>query len=202
MNKIITISREFGSGGREFAKRLADELGFSYYDKEIISEIAKESNLNEEYIENVLNSDIVNQFNYTFAHSFTNINQVNTSVEIFNLQNNILKSIAKKGNCVIVGRAADVILEEYNPFKIFIYASDEYKLQRVKEKELHDNSCSNKDVLKMIKKIDKTRASNYELISCKTWGDKSNYDLCINTSNLDIKVIVKQITNYVSEYFK
>ena len=98
MNKIITISREFGSGGRELAKRLADELGYNYYDKEIITKIAQESDLNENYVQNVLNNDIITQFNFTFAHSFSNINCVNTSIEILNLQNktkNLPKGIDK-----------------------------------------------------------------------------------------------------------
>ena len=202
MNKIITISREFGSGGRELAKRLADELGYSYYDKEIITKIAQESDLNENYVQNVLNNDIITQFNFTFAHSFSNINYVNTSIEILNLQNKIIKELASTGNCVIVGRAADIILEEYKPFKIFVYADDVFKIERIRNREFNKEKLSDKEILKQINKIDKIRASNYDLISSNTWGDKSHYDLCINTSNIEIKKIIPSLAKYISGYFE
>lgn len=202
MNKIITISREFGSGGREFANKIAKQLGYKFYDKEIIIKIAQESNLNENYVQNVLNSDILNQFNVSYSHSFSNFNQVSTSIEILNLQNKILKEIALKEDCVIVGRAADVVLEEFKPFKIFIYAEDEYKIERTKNRQIDAVNVSDKEILKTIKKIDKNRASNYDLISSKTWGDKSNYDLCINTSNIEIDKIVPIIANYIKLHFE
>lgn len=202
MNKIITISREFGSGGREFAKKLADYLGFKYYDKEVITKIAEVANLNENYVQNILNSDITKEFNFSYAHSFANINQMNTSIEILNLQNKILKEIASKENAVIVGRAADVVLSDYKPFKIFIYADNEHKLERTKNNELNDEKISDKDILKLIKKIDKNRASNYDLISSNEWGDKSNYDLCINTTNINIDKVIPLIANYIKLYFE
>ena len=202
MNKIITISREFGSGGREFASKIAMQLGYKFYDKEIIIKIAQESNLNENYVQNILNSDILNQYNVSYSHSFSNFNQISTSIEILNLQNKILREIALKEDCVIVGRAADVVLEEFNPFKIFIYAEDEYKIERTKNRQIDASNLSDKEILKTIKKIDKNRASNYDLISSKTWGDKSNYDLCVNTSNIDIDKIVPIIANYIKLHFK
>lgn len=200
MNKIITVSREFGSGGREFAKKLADCLGYKYYDKEIITKIAEETNLNENYIQNILNSDISNQFNFSYAHTFSYINQLNTSIEILNLQEKILNEIATNENAVILGRAADIVLEKYKPFKIFIYASDEYKLQRTRKNEINDPNISDKELLKKIKKIDKNRASNYDLISSTLWGNKENYDLCINTSFINIDEIVPLIAKYIKKH--
>lgn len=201
MNKIITVSREFGSGGREFAKKLADALGYKFYDKEIITKIAEEANLNENYVKNILNSDMVTQFSYSYAHTFAYLNQINTNIEIINLQDKILTEIATEGNAVIVGRAADVVLDEFNPFKIFIYASDEYKLERTKQFESDDPDASDKEILKKMKKIDKNRASNYDLISSTSWGDKGNYDLCINTSKINMDEIIPLIASYIKEYF-
>jgi cytidylate kinase len=201
MNKIITVSREFGSGGREFAKKLADALGYKFYDKEIITKIAEEANLNENYVKNILNSDMVTQYSYSYAHTFAYLNQINTNIEIINLQDKILTEIANEGNAVIVGRAADVVLDEFNPFKIFIYASDEYKLERTKQFESDDPDASDKEILKKMRKIDKNRASNYDLISSTSWGDKGNYDLCINTSKINMDEIIPLIASYIKEYF-
>lgn len=134
MNKIITISREFGSGGREVGKRLADELEMSYYDKEIITEISKETGMTEEYIKNISEKGIY-PYAFQFAKSFAMYSGVQSNqTEILVAQQKILKEIAEKGNCIIIGRGADVILKEYNPMKLFVYSDMESKINRCKMK--------------------------------------------------------------------
>ena len=107
---VITISREFGSGGRELAKRLAEEFGYAYYDDEIITEIAKETNLSEEYISSAIEKGW-SGFSFHYGRSFhPQFNQV--AVDVLNAQTNVLKRLASKANCVIVGRSSAAILDE------------------------------------------------------------------------------------------
>ena len=135
MNKIITISREFGSGGREIGKRLADELGIRYYDKEIIIEIAKQTGLSEEYIKNISEKGIY-PYPFQFAKSFAMYSALQSNqTEVLVKQQEILKQIAEKGNCIIVGRGANVILKDHNTMNIFVYADIKSKINRCHKKQ-------------------------------------------------------------------
>lgn len=201
MNKIITISREFGSGGREVGKRLADELGMSYYDKEIITEISKETEMSEEYIKNISEKGIY-PYAFQFAKSFAMYSGVQSNqTELLVAQQKILKKIAEKGNCIIVGRGADVILKEYKPMKLFIYSNMESKINRCKMKR-KDEELSDKELENKILQIDKNRKKYHEIISNIEWGDKRNYHLCINTSGLEIKEIISSIADYIEDWFR
>lgn len=132
MNKIITIGREFGSGGREFGRRLAEELNYEYYDKEIITEISKHTSLSEEYVKEVLEKKPHNLYPITIGQSMAIFNDYQTKQiqSIYTAQCEILKYLAEKSNCVIVGRCADYILKEYNPYRIFVHASMESRINR------------------------------------------------------------------------
>lgn len=201
MNRIITISREFGSGGKEIGKRLADELGYSYYDSEIITLLAKETGMSEEYIKNIFEKGIY-PYAFQFAKSFTMYSTMqNNQTEILVKQANILKKIAQKGNAIIVGRGANTILKEYNPMNIFVYANMESKINRCKEKAKEDVILTDKDLEKKIKTIDKNRKAFNNLISNTEWGDKENYNLCINTSNIEIKTIISSLAEYIENWF-
>lgn len=187
MNKIITISREFGSGGKEVGKRLADKLGYAYYDSEIINMLVKETGMSEEYIKNISEKGIypfLFQFGKTFTASY--LLQKNQTDILVN-QTKILKQIAEKGNAIIVGRGANVILKEYNPINIFVYANMESKVVRCKNKAPKEEKLTDKELINKIKSIDKNRKAFNNLISGTEWGSKENYDLCINTSNIEIK---------------
>lgn len=187
MNKIITISREFGSGGKEVGKRLADKLGYAYYDSEIINMLAKETGMSEEYIKNISEKGIYPfpfQFGKTFTASY--LLQKNQTDILVN-QAKILKQIAKKGNAIIVGRGANVILKEYNSINIFVYANMESKVVRCKNKAPKEEKLTDKELINKIKSVDKNRKAFNNLISGTEWGRKENYDLCINTSNIEIK---------------
>lgn len=202
MNKIITISREFGSGGKELGKRLADELGYSYYDSEIITLLAKETGMSEEYIKNISEKGIYPmafQFGKTFA-SFGALQSNQT--EILVKQQEVLKKIAKKGNAIIVGRGANFVLKDYNPLNIFVYANMESKIRRCKEKGSEDENLSDKELEKKINQIDKARKNFYGMISGREWGEKDNYHLMINTSDFEIKNIIPSITQYVETFFR
>lgn len=201
MSKIITISREFGSGGKEIGKRLADKLGYSYYDSEIISLLAKETGLSEDYIKNISEKGIYPipfQFGKSFSANYLiQKNQTNILIE----QTKILKNIASKGNAIIVGRGANTILKDYHPMNIFVYADMESKVKRCKKKAPKDENLSDKELVNKIKEIDKNRKTFNDLISNIEWGDKSNYDLCINTSNVEIKSIIDPLSRYIENWF-
>lgn len=201
MNKIITISREFGSGGREIGKRLADKLGFSYYDREIIDLIAKETGMTEEYIKNISERGMY-PYAFQFAKSFAMYSGMqNNQTDILVAQQKVLKQIAEKGNCIIVGRGANVILKDYNPMNIFVYADMDSKINRCKMKR-EDEKLSDKELENKIRQVDKNRKKYHEIISNIQWGDKRNYHLCINTSKLEIKEIIPSLASYIETWFR
>ena len=201
MNKIITISREFGSGGREIGKRLSDELGWAYYDNEVITAIAKEMGMTEEYIGNIFEKGIY-PCAFQFAKSFSTYSSLqSTQTDILIMQQKILKEIAKKGNAVIVGRGADKILRDFNTMNLFVYSNMDSKIKRCREKVIEDENLSDKELIKKIKSVDKNREKFYNLISGSEWGDKNNYHLCINTSDTNIKTIISPLSNYIEKWF-
>lgn len=200
MNKIITINREFGSGGREVGKRLADKIGYNYYDREIIEELAKQTGTSENYLENFSENGMYN-FPLRFGKTFySNIFIQSNQTEILVRQQKILKEIAKKGNCIIVGRGANVILKEYNPLNIFVYSDMESKIKRCREKG--DEKFSDKELINKIKQVDKNRKKFNEIISNLEWGNKENYHICINTSGIEIKKIIPSLADYIENWFE
>lgn len=197
--KIITISREFGSGGRELGKRLADILGFDYYDREIITAIAENKGLNENYVEKVLENNAWKTVPVTFRHSFaipTVMNNPQTSLLLE--QRKIIEGIADKGkDCVIVGRNADIILEKHCPFSIFVCADTQAKIKRCIERAEEGEKLSEKQIEQNMKRIDKNRASSREIICDAKWGNPSTYDLTVNTTYFDIKKLAPAVAEYV-----
>lgn len=127
---IITISREFGSGGRELGKRLADLLGYAYYDKEIEETVAQRMNMDAGYVEQSIDQGMLVNIPLHFGKTLASTYMLKQQVEILVEKQRVLKEIATKSDCVIVGRAADVILAEYNPCKIFVYADMAHKVER------------------------------------------------------------------------
>lgn len=164
---IITISREHGSGGREIAINLAKELGVPLYDKEISSLIAKETGLSNEFIEGIEENPAL--FNSLY------LSKEVTTMSI-SAQTKLLNKIAENGACVILGRAADFILKDYDICRVFIYAPMDYKVKRV----MNSYGDNEEQAKNYIERSDKKRASFYNGITGQTWGNKENYDLCIN----------------------
>lgn len=200
---IITISREFGSGGRELGKRLADELGFAYYDREIVTAIAERNEVNEAYVEETLDKGFLQSVPIQFGRSFSYSSAfVTGTTNLFVEQHKVLKELAAKGNCVIVGRAADTVLEEYNPFNLFVYADMPAKIDRCRERETDGEKYSDREYARKIKRIDANRAKYHDMFCGISWGDKAAYHLCVNTTDVEIKKLVPSIAEYIKVWFE
>ena len=199
--KIITISRQFSSGGRELAKRMADILGFDYYDKEIISEIAKNKSMDENFVEGALSGGY-KAIPLHFARSFTFAFASTGKSELLVEEKKVIDEIAKKGrDFIIVGRNADILLKEHKPLNIFVCADTESKIQRCIDKALIGENPTRKEIEKNIKQIDKSRASTRALISETKWGECTNYHLTINTTGWQIKELTPIVSKLAELYF-
>ncbi len=193
---IITIGREFGSGGRELGKHLAEKLGCAYYDREIITAIAERSKLAEDYVNQVVENQIRSYYPITIAVSMVpapedSIYTVNRS--IFSAQSEILEELAQKSDCVIVGRCADHILAEYNPFRVYVYADMAHKIARCRANGEGGAGLTDKELEKRIRSVDKARAQYYRFCTGESHGDRLTYDLGINTSSIAIPDAVAAI---------
>lgn len=200
MKMVITIGREFGSGGRELGRRLADELGIAYYDKEIILEIENKTPFSKEYIEELTENRPIPLFPIHYGHSWTPFNDphLEQSIHVFSAQADVIKDLANRSSCVIIGRCADYILGDGNPFRIFVYADMDAKISRCRQRESEaEKSLDDKAMAKKIKSIDKKRRHYYEYYTGKPWGDKKNYDLLINTTNVDIKKLAHVLASFL-----
>ncbi len=202
MNKIITISREFGSGGREIGKRLADELQLAYYDREIISKLAKETGMTEEYIKNISEKGIY-PYAFQFAKSFAVYSKMQSEqTQILIEQQKLIKKIAEKGNCIIVGRGANIILKELKTIDIFVYSDMKSKIERCRKKNKDSEKLSDRELEQKIIQIDKNRKNYHKiLMNNLEWGDKRIYDLCINTAEVEIKNIISPLAEYIKGYY-
>lgn len=194
MHKIITVSRQFGSGGREFGKRLAEKLGYAYYDQEIIKEIAKRTKLSQAYISRMSERKPLFSYPIHIGLSFSSLDSYNLdqSAEIIKQQYTILNEAAERSSCLIVGRAADYLLRDYQPFRIFIYADLASKIARCQKRE-KEAELSENELKKKIRLIDKNRAAYYKYLTDQKWGEITNYDLCLNTSRFAIKDLVEAV---------
>lgn len=189
MNRIITIGREFGSGGRELGRRLAEKLGFEYYDREIIDEIAKRTQLSQEYVRNVIEHQPHHLFPITVGHSFSYLDHhtMHQLQKIYAEQAEVIREMAEKSDCVIVGRCASHILRDYNPFRIFVYADMESRVKRCMEHMAeNDEHFSKRQLIRHIRAVDRDRAKYFAFYTDKTWGEKAHYDLCVNTTDVSI----------------
>ena len=195
---IITISREFGSGGREVGKRLADAFGYDYYDREIVSAIAQKHQMDEGYVARALEGGLFRSMPVHFGRTFSYTTMVVPhTTNLFVEQNKILKEVAAKGNCVIVGRAASTVLQDYTPFNLFVYADMPSKILRCQQRMGQEETMTQRELERKIKRIDGERARYYELFSDRSWGDKAGYDLCVNTTGVEIKSLISPIAEYI-----
>lgn len=195
MSRIITISREFGSGGREFGRRLSEELGIAYYDQEIIVEIAQRTSLSEEYIRNIMERRPMASYPIHIGRSFyAAANPVfEQSLSIYQEQSRIIRELSEKSDCIIVGRCADYILRKQRPFRIFVYADLESRMRRCRQKAPSGEELTDKELKQKILGIDKKRAQYYEFYTGNAWADKLNYDLCLNTTYTSIEDMASAI---------
>ena len=178
--RIITISREFGSGGRFIGEEVAKKLGIAYYDKNIISQIAEKSGLSPEYIQE--NAELSPKKGL-FAYAFSGRDITGKSVEdmVYEVQRNIILELAEKEPCVIIGRNADYILKDRDDvLNVFIHGDMPEKIKRITG--LHN--VEEKEAVKMMANTDKRRRTNYNFYTDQNWGKASNYTLCLNSSQL------------------
>ena len=178
--RIITISREFGSGGRFIGEEVAKKLGFACYDKNIIGQIAEKSGLSPEYIQE--NAELSPKKGL-FAYAFSGRDITGKSVEdmVYEAQRNIILDLAEKEPCVIIGRNADYILKDRDDvLNVFIHGDIQEKIQRITR--LHN--VEEKKAVKMMADTDKRRRTNYNFYTDQSWGKASNYTLCLNSSQL------------------
>lgn len=202
---VITISRQFGSGGREFARRLADALGYSYWDNEILTKCSQEGGIDEAYLQHVSQHGLANFYSSTIATRFSGRinNSLIQSAEATGQLCSTLRLIAQEDNCVIVGRAADAILGDLKPLRIFVHADRASRLRRCLDRcERKGEVETEKDIEHKMKTIDRGRERFYSLFSERKWGERENYDLCINTSGKVIKSLVPAFCVFVNELEK
>jgi len=200
---IITINREFGSGGREVGKRLADALNVPCYDQQIIEMIARENGFNEEYVANISEKSIESAYPLTIAQRFATplMPMMDQSIKVAVAQRKIIENFARQGDCVIVGRCADVILQDYHPLRIFVYASTESKVRRCQERAPEGENLTEQELVKKIKQMEKARRQYRQMYDDGKWGDKACYDLCINTSDREIKKLVPALAQFCKDWF-
>ena len=199
-NNIITITRQFGSGGHDIGEALAKKLGIPFYDKELISIAAKESGICPEVFEAVdekATNSLLYSLSvglYSFGSGFTNTGELPVNDRLYILQHKIIKELAEKENFVVVGRCADYILKDkVNVVKVFIYADLETRINRAIERNDIENDRAKQAVIK----ADKNRANYYSFYSGKKWGQPQNYDLCINSTDLSTEQAVDLILSYL-----
>lgn len=205
MNTVITIGRQFGSGGREIGEMVAEYFGIKCYDKDLLSRAAKESGFCEEMIKNhdekPTNSFLYNLVmdTYSFGYNSSSFVDMPISHKVFLAQFDTIKKVADEGPCVIVGRCADYALaDRKNVLHLFIYGDEETKIKFVMNKY----NLTESKARDMIIKKDKQRQSYYNYYSSKKWGRADSYDLCINSGVLGFDGTVKLITQYVEDFEK
>ena len=178
--RIITISREFGSGGRFIGEEVAKKLGIAYYDKEVINQIAEQSGLAPEFVQN---SAELSPRKGIFAYAFSGRDITGKSVEdmVYEAQQKVILEIAEKEDCVIIGRNADFILRNRSDvFNVFVHGNMSEKIRRICK--LYDVTES--EAAKMITDTDKRRMANYNFYTEQKWGMACNYTLSLNSSQL------------------
>lgn len=193
--RIITISREFGSGGRYIGEKAAEALGYKFYDKEIIGKIAEQTGLSEKFIEQA--GEYAPAKNI-FAYAFTGRNNSGISIDdyLHNAQRKIILELADKDNCVIVGRCADYILRDRQDcVNVFIHGNIPQKTERI----VKLYNVSEAEAKKLIKETDKKRSINYNYYTDRKWGNLKNYAMTLNSSEIGIDKCVEFVVNAISD---
>lgn len=196
---VITISRQYGSGGRFIGKKLAEKLGIPFYDNELISMAAKESGFAESLFENAEKNTTYSLL-YSlsmFGTSTGGMYGLSLSDKVFLIQSDIIKSVAEKGPCVIVGRCADYVLRENNNvLHFFMYSDIENRINRA----LKYYGLDEKKAKEAIEKTDKKRAAYYNYYTGERWGEIRNYHMSLNTDSIGVDNCVEVLAKYVDAF--
>ena len=190
MKNIVTISREYGSGGYEVGRRVAERMNYKFYDKELIAHIADKFLIPESFVAATEEPELKkkNIFHEVFP-VFTRTENENADY-IFREQGNFIVQLVEEGNCVIAGRRADYYLRDNpNALHLFFYADRDFKVRRICETE----NLSEDEAVKKIADMDRRRRTSYEYVTGRTWGDMHNYDRLICTSTLGLDKCVEEI---------
>ena len=196
--KVITVSREFGSGGRSIAKLVAEKLGYDYYDSELVERVAKETGFSEEYIADAGEyAPGKSMLSYAFSSGTPHAGTpMNAADYLWATQCRIITEIAEKGDCVIVGRCADYILRDRDDcLNVFIHADKNYKAKRIVE--LY--GVTDKSPEKRLNEKDTKRKVNYKYYTGRDWGIPENYHLCLNSSYFDTEKCAEIIASLIKE---
>ncbi|MFV0364535.1 MAG: AAA family ATPase [Suipraeoptans sp.] len=198
-NIVITIAREYGSGGRTIGKMIAEELGISFYDREIMRMASDKSGISEllfaQADEKLKGSQLFKIQSDVYDGSLIppDSDDFTSTRNLFNFQAKVIKGLAQTQSCVIVGRCADFILKDYeNAMSVFIYADDEFNFSRAMER----NSMTDSEMRKFIAKKNKYRGDYYKHYTGKNWWDARNYDLCLNSGRLGFDKCMEEILSY------
>ena len=202
MNTIITLGRQLGSNGKIIGKLLAERLGYKFYDKEILARVAKESGISEAVFAE-MDEKPTNSLLYSLVMGvqstkglYYQYNDFLNGDNLFKLQADLIRKIATEGPCVIVGRCADYILrEEKGLIKLFLYASIEDRVKTLMERD----NMSEKEAKSAVNKADKRRSNYYNFYTNNSWGDVSNYNLCMDTSSLETEKCADFLLSYIKE---
>lgn len=205
-NIVVTIGRQFGSGGRELGRRLAERMGIRYYDKELLSEAAKRAGVSEEFF---ARSDerfpkfLNGVFSFAFGLNPFNYYAGSTSISgdsLYRAQSDFIHQLADEASCVIVGRTADYVLRDHpRVVNIFVHAPVDDCVRRITAREGDENDADKART--KAQRINKLRASYYNFYTDKTWGAAASYDLTFDTSLMPIDQIVEVVVDYINRRF-
>ena len=198
--KIITISREFGSGGRTIGRMVADALGIPFYDKELVDQVSVESGFAPKFIEeHGEHSPGRSLFSYAFAPQGVPgvMNGLSTADFLWNIQCSVILQLADQGPCVIVGRNADYILKDRDDcLHVYVHADMDFRADRI----VRLYGESEKSPAARLQEKDKRRRVNYQHYTGRTWGQAQNYDVCLNSSSLGVEQCAQTIVNMVNQF--
>lgn len=197
---VITVSREYGSGGRQIAKALADSLGFKYYDNELIKLVVEKSGYSPDFIEKneqTIKNPVMHDFFAWYGGPLDTANM--HSVEsLFKREKDVIKTISQTESCVIVGRLANVILNnKKHTFNVFVSADENTEAERISNR----NNISKNDALKKVKKVNRERAAHCKYFTSTEWGNADNYDLCIKSNAFGCEESAKIIEDLFRKKF-
>ncbi|MDO5349649.1 MAG: cytidylate kinase-like family protein [Lachnospiraceae bacterium] len=195
MTKIITVSREFGSGGRQIGHLLAERLGIPFYDKELIKMAAEDIDIEEHIFEMYDNAFMEKEeITYTpFSHTY----EVPMSDQIFMAQSRVIRRLAQHGPCVIVGRCADMVLKDEQCLNLFFYASFKKRVQRLLELQKLPETES-KQMEKRVREIDRKRRDYYQYYTGNEWGKPQNYHLCLDSQKAGMEACLDAAIAYMA----
>lgn len=201
---VVTIARQYGSGGKTVGKMLAKEMEIPWYSRDILKMASEESGISEQLFmqfDEKLKSSLFKRISpdiYTGELIPPESSDFVSAKNLFNYQAEVIKKLAKTESCVIVGRAADFVLKDYpNVVSVFVHGSEEFNLARAMEQ----NSMTEEEMKKFIAKTDKYRADFYKHYTGREWTDARNYDLCLNSSKLGFEKCVEEIRAYIKVRF-